>query len=150
MELNTFGAELLKALGRIAGALEASAGSVNTSGPADTTGEKIESVADKKKRLAAEKKAADEAAAAAAAASKAPKADRAAVNKALVTLKDTVSKEAAQEVFKAFGYAAMSKIEDKDFDAILAAATKELEDFANKTGKYAADDAPLDDGDDDL
>ena len=144
MDLNTFGAQLLAALARIAGALENGA-QVTNNAPA-AAADKPETAAAKKKREAAEA----EAAAAAAAASNAPKADRAAVNKALVTLKDTVSKEAAQEVFKAFGYAAMSKIEDKDFDKILAAATKELEDFANKTGKYAADDAPLDEGDDDL
>lgn len=136
MELNAFAAALLAALGRIAGALEG--GSV-TPAATETTG-KTETAAEKKKREKAEAEAAAAAAAASAAANSttAPKADRAAVNKALVTLKDSVSKEAAQEVFKAFGYAAMSKIEEKDFDAILAAATKELEDFANKTGKYAA------------
>lgn len=145
MQLNEFGTLLIAALTRIAEGVEAAAG--KTPSPAATSSAPAgETAAAKKKREAEEKKAAEAAAAAAAA----PKADRAAVNKALVTLKDTVSKEAAQAVYKAFGYEAMSKIEDKDFDKVLAAATKELEDFANKTGKYAVDDAPLDTEEDDL
>lgn len=142
MDLNTFGAQLLAALGRIAGALENGASPATTTA-ATTTAPAGETAAAKKKREAGE-------AAAAAKAASAPKADRPAVNKALVTLKDTVSKDAAQAVYKAFGYEAMSKIEEKDFDKVLEAANKELEDFANKTGKYAEDDAPLDAGDDDL
>lgn len=144
MELNKFGELLIASLTRIAEALEG-AGKAPTTAAASSAAAG-ETAAAKKKREAAEKAAAD----AAAAAANAPKADRPAVNKALVTLKDTVSKEAAQAVFKSFGYEAMSKIEEKDFDKVLAAATKELEDFANKTGKYAPDDAPLDEGDDDL
>src|ERR1700712_503667 len=142
MELNTFAEKLIAQFARIANSLEVIEGVVKsgkgvaTSSTTTSAAVVTETATEKKKREAAEKKAADAAAAAAAA----PKADRPAVNKALVALKDTVSKEAAQAVFKSFGYEAMSKIEDKDFDAVLAAAEKELEDFANKTGNYAEND----------
>lgn len=154
--LNDFALNLITQLTRIADAAEKLAGvapgsaATNTTGSTDTAGEKTESAADKKKRLAAEKEAKEKAAAADAAskaASDAPKADRAAVNKALVALKDTVSKEAAQEVYQRWNYTAMSKIEEKDFDAILAAAEQELADFKAKTGRYAEQDLS---GDDDL
>lgn len=149
MDLNTLAAAVIEQLTRIANAAEKSVGAApKAAAAATTTAPAGETAAAKKKREAEEKKAADAAAAAAAA----PKADRPAVNKALVSVKDTISKDAAQAIYKQFGYEAMSKIEDKDFDKVLALATQELEDFAAKTGKYAEDDAPLDEqaGDDDL
>lgn len=146
MDLNTFGEKLVAQLSRIANAAEviethfkSGKGVVaNNAAPAS----------DAKTPTAAEKKAAKAAADAAAAAASKPKADRPAVNKALVELKDTVSKEAAQGVYQVFGYTAMSKIEEKDFDAVLAAAVQELADFNAKEGKYAEDEKV--DGDDDL
>lgn len=147
MDLNTFGEKLVAQLSRIANAAETIEGVMKggkvVTAAATTTSTKTETAptetaAQKKKREAQE--AADAAK---------PKSDRPAVNKALVELKDTVSKEAAQAVYQVFGYTAMSKIEEKDFDAILAAATQELADFKNKEGAYAAD-AKVDDGDDDL
>lgn len=147
MDLNTFGTDIIKHLSRLANSAEAIEMSLKgNKGPAstNTAGATVtETAAEKKTRLAAEKKAADAAAAAAA-----PKVERAAVNAALVAVKDTISKEAAQELYKPFGYAAMSKIEEKDFANVLAAAEKELEDFANKTGKYEEGNAPLDAEDD--
>ena len=124
MELNKFAESLIAQLSRIANSLEVIEGvaksgkgpaaSSTTTSAATTT----ETAAAKKKREAAE-------AAAAAAAAK-PTADRPAVNKALVELKDTVSKEAAQAVYQKYGYTAMSKIEEKDFDAVLADAVAAL------------------------
>lgn len=146
MDLNTFGEKLIAQLSRIANSaevIEAGFKSGKVTGATSTAvvnETKTETAAEKKKRLAAE--------AAAEAAANKPKADRPAVNKALVELKDTVSKEAAQAVYQVFGYTAMSKIEEKDFDAVLAAATKELADFNNKEGSYAEDENAG--GDDDL
>jgi len=143
MDLNTFGAQLLAALARIAGALENGASPAATTAAVQTnTAPVTETAAAKKKRLAEE---------AAAKAASEPKVDRPAVNKALVAVKDSISKEAAQAIFKAFGYEAMSKIDEKDFVAVLAAAEQELAEFTAKTGKYA-EDAKLDEdgGDDDL
>lgn len=136
MDLNTFGEKLVAQLARIANsaeAIEAAMKGGKVAVAATTT-----PAADAKKPTAAEKKAAADAEAAAKAAASAPKTDRPTLNKALVAVKDTISKEAAQAVYQPFGYTAMSKIEEKDFDAVLAAANKELEDFANKTGAYAA------------
>lgn len=143
MDLNTFGTDVVKHLSRIANSMEtlekvANGGTLaahspdtkptNSSAPAETA-------AAKKKREAAE--------AAAAAAANKPTADRAAVNKALVELKDTVSKEAAQAVYQKYGYTAMSKIEEKDFDAIKADAEAALEAAKNTSVNDA-------DADDDL
>lgn len=151
MDLNTFGEKLVAQLSRIANAAEVienhfkggtgKAAATNTAAATKTETPVKETAAEKKKREAAEAEAAK--------AASAPKADRPAVNKALVALKDTVSKEAAQAVYQVFGYTAMSKIEEKDFDAILAAAEKELADFNNKEGAYA-EDAKVDTEDDDL
>jgi len=143
MDLNTFGEKLVAQLSRIANSAEAIEAAMKGGkvAVAATT-----PAADAKKPTAAEKKAAAEAEAAAKAAS-APKTDRPTLNKALVAVKDTISKEAAQAVYQPFGYTAMSKIEEKDFDAVLAAANQELEDFANKTGAYAADASGADDDD---
>jgi hypothetical protein len=142
MDLNTFGEKLVAQLSRIANSAEAIEAAMKGGkvAVAATT-----PAADAKKPTAAEKKAAADAEAAAKAAASAPKTDRPTLNKALVAVKDTISKEAAQAVYQPFGYTAMSKIEEKDFDAVLAAANKELEDFANKTGAYAADASGADD-----
>jgi len=142
MDLNDFGSKLIGQLSRIANSMEVLE-NVAKGGKGDvvasTTGktETGETAAAKKKREAEEAKAAK----AAADAANAPKADRPAVNKALVSLKDTVSKEAAQAVYQKYGYTAMSKIEEKDFDAILADAEAAL---------AAAQNGANDDGDDDL
>lgn len=144
MDLNTFGEKLVAQLARIANAAETIEGVMKAGGKGSVA---TTSAADAKKPTAAEKKAAAEAEAAAAKAASAPKTDRPTLNKALVAVKDTISKEAAQAVYQPFGYTAMSKIEEKDFDAVLAAANQELEDFANKTGAYAADASGADDDD---
>lgn len=139
MELNDFAAKMIQHLSRMANSLEAieaavKGGKVGSAPAADGAGKTeapAETAAAKKKRLAAEE--------AAAKAATAPKADRPAVNKALVELKDTVSKEAAQAVYQKYGYTAMSKIEEKDFDAILADAEAALAD-AQAGGQEAEDD----------
>jgi hypothetical protein len=128
MDLNDFGSKLIQQLSRIANSaesMEQALKSGKSAGTATAANNQApsETAAEKKARLAAEKKASD----AAAAAASAPKADRAAVNKALVELKDTVSKEAAQAVYQQYGYTAMSKIEEKDFDAVKADAEAALE-----------------------
>lgn len=46
----------------------------------------------------------------------------------LVKVKDTLGKEEAQAVFSPMGYAKMTDIQEKDYDAIVAVATKVLED----------------------
>jgi len=142
MDLNTFGEKLIAQLSRIANSAETiekvmNGGKLGAQSPDTTTSSApAETAAEKKARLAAEKKAAE----AAAAANAAPKADRAAVNKALVELKDTVSKEAAQAVYQKYGYTAMSKIEEKDFDAIKADAEAALEAAKNTSVDDANDD----------
>lgn len=116
MDLNTFGSSIIELLTRIAVATE---GGKTVAAPSSKP--PAETAAEKKAREAAEKKAA-------ASANKKPTKTRDDVKKALVAVKDTISKEAAQEIFKAYGYEAMSAIEEKDFDAIFAAATKALEE----------------------
>ena len=141
MELNDFAAKMIQHLSRMANSLEAieaavKGGKVGSAPAADAAGKSNEAPAEtaaaKKKRLAAEE--------AAAKAATAPKADRPAVNKALVELKDTVSKEAAQAVYQKYGYTAMSKIEEKDFDAILADAEAALAEAQNGGGEAEDDD----------
>lgn len=150
MDLNTFGEKLVAQLSRIANAAETIEGVMKANGGKVVVANTTAASTNAPKETAAEKKKREAAEAAAAAAASAPKADRPAVNKALVELKDTVSKEAAQGVYQVFGYTAMSKIEEKDFDAILAAAVQELSDFKNKEGAYAADATKAADEDDDL
>jgi hypothetical protein len=137
MDLNTFGEKLVAQLSRIANAAETIEAVMKSGkGPAASTGTNTapatETAAAKKKREAAE--------ALAAAAAAGPKADRPAVNKALVELKDTISKEAAQAVYQKYGYTAMSKIEEKDFDAILADAVAALAAGANVEKEEEEDD----------
>lgn len=125
--LNELAAAVILQLSRTANALESIEAAVKggkvgggAASPAPKTeAPKGETAAAKKKREAEE--------AAAAAAAAAPKATRADVNALLIKIKDTFSKEDAQAVFKEFGYEAMSKIEEKDFDAVLAAAEAKLE-----------------------
>ena len=103
MDLNNLAVAIVTQLTRIADALSSQitvSASAETSAPAK----------------AAPAKAAP--AKAAPAKSAKPKNDRDAVKKALITVKDTISKEAAQAIYQEFGYEAMSAIEDKDFDAI--------------------------------
>lgn len=144
MDLNTFGEKLIAQLSRIANSAETiekalNGGKLGAQSPdTSTNSAPAETAAEKKARLAAEKKASE----AAAAANAAPKAQRADVNKALVELKDTVSKEAAQAVYQKYGYTAMSKIEEKDFDAIKADAEAALAAAAN-TGVDDANDDDL-------
>lgn len=112
MELNAFATALLAVLGRIADAAEgASGGAAKTEKPAG--------------KPAADKPATKPAAKTTKAAK--PVNDRDAVKAILIKVKDTISKEKAQEVYKAYGYEAMSAIEEKDFDAIFADATAALE-----------------------
>lgn len=106
MDLNAFATSLLAVLGRIADAAEAGAGGTK---PAAKT----------------ESKPAAKPAAKTAKSTK-PANDRDAVKAILIKVKDTISKEKAQEVYKAYGYEAMSAIEEKDFDSIFADATKAL------------------------
>ncbi len=146
MDLNTFGTSVVTQLSRIANSLEtiekvANGGALGAPTPGSSTntsaGEKP--AAKGAKPTAAEKKAAE----AAASAASAPKADRPAVNAALVALKDTVSKEAAQAVYQKFGYTAMSKIEEKDFDAIKELAEAELEKAKNTSVEDANEEDDL-------
>jgi hypothetical protein len=124
--LNELAAAVILQLSRTANSLEAIEAAVKAgklgggaaapaAKPADAP---KETAAEKKKRLADEEAAKNAAAA--------PKATRADVNALLIKIKDTFSKEDAQAVFKEFGYEAMSKIEEKDFDAVLAAAEAKL------------------------
>lgn len=108
MDLNSFATSLLALLERIAVAAEGSSGTVT-----------------KTEKPAASKPAASKPAASKSKAAK-PTNDRDAVKAILIKVKDTISKEKAQEVYKAFGYEAMSAIEEKDFDAIFDAATAAL------------------------
>ena len=106
MDLNTFAVAIVTQLTRIADALSASSAvvtSAETSAPAKAAPAK-----------------------AAPAKSAKPKNDRDAVKKALITVKDTISKEAAQAIYQEFGYEAMSAIEDKDFDAIFEKCAEAL------------------------
>lgn len=137
MDLNTFGTSVVTQLSRIANSLEtiekaANGGTLGAQAPGSSTNTSTqtpagETGAQKKARLAQEKKDA------AAAAASGPKVERADVNTALVSLKDTVSKEAAQAVYQKYGYTAMSKIEEKDFAAIKADAEAALEKAKNTT-----------------
>lgn len=52
----------------------------------------------------------------------------------LVKVKDTLGKEEALAVFSPMGYAKMTDIQEKDYDAIVAAATKVLEDAESGGG----------------
>lgn len=137
--LNEFAAAIILQLSRTANALESieaavkggkvGGGAAPAAKPADAP---KETAAEKKKRLADEeaaKKAAD-----------APKATRADVNALLIKIKDTFSKEDAQAVFKEFGYEAMSKIEEKDFDAVLAAAEAKLVELEAGNNVESGDD----------
>lgn len=124
--LNEFAAAIILQLSRTANSLEAIEAAVKAGkvggGAAGTAAKPAdapkETAAEKKKREAAEKAAAE--------AASAPKATRADVNALLIKIKDTFSKEDAQAVFKEFGYEAMSKIEEKDFDKVMAAAEAKL------------------------
>lgn len=140
--LNELAAAVILQLSRTANALESieaavKGGKVGTTAPASTTAKTeapaTETAAAKKKREAAEKAALD--------AKNAPTATRADVNAVLIEIKDTFTKEDAQGVFKAFGYEAMSKIEEKDFDAILEAAKTRLAELqAGGTNEEQEDD----------
>ncbi len=137
--LNEFAAAIVQQLSRTANALESIEAAVKggkvgggAAAAAPKTDAPAETAAAKKKREAAE--------AAAAAAAAAPKATRADVNALLIKIKDTFSKEDAQAVFKEFGYEAMSKIEEKDFDAVLAAAEAKLVELEAGNNVQSGDD----------
>jgi len=138
--LNEFAAAIILQLSRTANSLEAIEAAVKSgkvgggaaAPAAKTEAPKGETAAAKKKREAEE--------AAAAAAAAAPKATRADVNALLIKIKDTFSKEDAQAVFKEFGYEAMSKIEEKDFDAVLAAAEAKLVELEAGNNVESGDD----------
>ena len=138
--LNELAAAVILQLSRTANALESIEAAVKggkvgggaaapAAKPADAP---KETAAEKKKRLADEE--------AAKKAAEAPKATRADVNALLIKIKDTFSKEDAQAVFKEFGYEAMSKIEEKDFDAVLAAAEAKLVELEAGNNVESGDD----------
>lgn len=137
MDLNTFGADLIKQLSRIANSAEVIeqklGGKVAVSNTV-TTPAADEPAAAKTTRATKPKPEATK--------SSKPVNDRDAVKKALITVKDTISKEAAQKVYQKFGYEAMSAIEEKDFDAIFAEATKVLE-AAEQAGDEPVDEDDL-------
>ena len=131
MDLNNLAVAIVTQLTRIADALSSQitvSASAETSAPAKAAPAK-----------AAPAKAAP--AKAAPAKSAKPKNDRDAVKKALITVKDTISKEAAQAIYQEFGYEAMSAIEDKDFDAIFEKCAEAL--AANDDGGDEAEDDGL-------
>ena len=125
MDLNKFAETLIGQLTRIADALEGGAKVSGNTAAAATEAAPAEKPAAKPKAAATKPKAEVKA-------STKPKNDRDAVKKGLITVKDTVSKEAAQAIYQEFGYAAMSAIEEKDFDAIFDKCTEVL--AANEPG----------------
>lgn len=114
MDLNTFGSDLIKHVSRIANSLEAIEMHVKGSKPGASAADKPATKSSAKDKPAAPAK---------------PKHDRAEVDKALITLKDQSSKEEAVAVYKAFGYAKMADIQEKDFDAVYEAAVARLEEL---------------------
>lgn len=137
--LNEFAAAIILQLSRTANSLEAIEAAVKAgkvgggAAPAAKQADAPkETAAEKKKRLADEEAAKKLA--------EAPKATRADVNALLIKIKDTFSKEDAQAVFKEFGYEAMSKIEEKDFDAVLAAAEAKLVELEAGNNVESGDD----------
>lgn len=135
MDLNTFGTSVVTQLSRIANSMEtlekaANGGTLAAHSPAEKPNTNSapagETAAAKKKRLAAEAEAA-----AAAKGNDSPKIERNEVNAVLIQIKDTIGKAEAQAVYQKYDYTAMSKIEEKDFAAILADAKAVLEKAAN-------------------
>lgn len=137
MDLNTFGADLIKQLARIADAIEAKSGTATVA--STNAAEEVPAAKTKPatKTKPAAKAAAEEKVA------KAPKRDFAEVKAALIAVKDTIGKDAAQDVYRKYEYEAMSKIQPEHFEAIFNDATEALEKF-----KAAQDnDEPLDEDD---
>lgn len=115
MDLNTFGSELIKHTARIANAAEGI--------EAHLRGTK----ADPKGTPKAEPKAESKPKAEPKPTAKKPTKTFDEVKAALVQVKDTIGKEEAQAIYQKYGYTAMSKVEEKDFDAVFADATAALE-----------------------
>lgn len=126
MDLNTFGAEMVKQLSRIADALENS-GSSDAS-KADTKSAAADAPEEKKTTTTRRRRSA---AASKEDATAKPKHTRDEVNAALIALKDDCGKEYAQEVIRNAGYTKMAEIEEKDFDAVYEAAKAKVEEMSN-------------------
>lgn len=118
MNLNDFGANLIAQMTRIADALESKQAAPTAANSAAEPESKP--AAKKTTQAAAEKPAAEKPAA---------KRDFAEVKAILITVKDTIGKEAAQECYRTYEYTAMSKIQPEHYDAIFDDATKALEEF---------------------
>ncbi len=127
MNLNDFGANLIAQMTRIADALESKQEAPATAKSAATEPES--KPAAKKAAPAAAKKAAPAAAEKPVAEKPAAKRDFAEVKAILITVKDTIGKEAAQDCYRTYEYTAMSKIQPEHYDAIFDDATKALEEF---------------------
>lgn len=132
MDLNTFGADLIKQLARIADAIESKSGAAVTNTiSAQDTGAVAETAAATK--VAPKRKAAAEKAPVAEKAPEktaSPKRDFAEVKAALIKVKDTIGKDAAQEVYRTYDYEAMSKIQPEHYDAVFNDAEAALAKFA--------------------
>lgn len=128
MNLNDFGANLITQLTRIADALESKQVAPTTANSA-AAAEPESKPAAKKTTQAAAKKTTQPAAEKPAAEKPAAKRDFAEVKAILITVKDTIGKEAAQECYRTYEYTAMSKIQPEHYDAIFDDATKALEEF---------------------
>lgn len=121
MDLNTFGTDVVKHLARIANAAEGIEAGMKSGGAKTTTSAPAaEKAAPAGKASTAKAKVEEKK-------ETKPKHDFAEVKAVLITVKDTISKEAAQAVFKKYGYDAMSGIQPEHFDVIFDDATKALE-----------------------
>ncbi len=132
MDLNTFGNDLIKQLARIANSAEAieagmkgkSAGTTTSTTPAAATETKPKADAKAKTETKPKAEAKTEAK---------PKHDLAEMKAALISVKDTISMDAAKAIFSKHGYDKMSEIQPVHYDTIFDEATAALEAGAEET-----------------